>query len=436
MDFMSRNQSSVLFGIVFGFFFVAAAVISWAQPLHDDGSFTDSGTPTNGSPPPQERDLDEWKSPPWIPPPPPVRWQAPVEQQPLSGNVVSWGSNGYGQLGDGGKQSRAQPQTISITDVRMVAGDLVSGWAVKFDGSVWAWGICGTQGPYPEFVPVPIKSISDVQAISRGNGFTLALKRDGTVWSWGYNQDANAGVLGNGSETDNYTPARVAGLSDVVAISAGMAHSMALKKDGSVWVWGSNYFGQLGNKTLAKSLVPVQVKSLREITAIAAGSEHCVALQKDGTVWVWGNTGCALPLRDNTFKQLRRIEGLSDVTSIAAGNGMSYAIQRDGSAWAWGAFANGELCEGKADDEEKPVRIRGLTGVRSISGGHNISLAIKDDGTVWAWDSTDQKIGGWTKPVGKAPAQIQALSNATSAAACHGFALVVVRDALTIPDKR
>ena len=82
---------------------------------------------------------------------------------------------------------------------------------------------------------------------------------------------------------------QVSGLTGVVAIAAGRYHTVAVKGDGTVWAWGKNQNGQIGDGTLyTNRLAPVQVSGLTGVVAIAAGTEHTVALKGDGTVWVWG----------------------------------------------------------------------------------------------------------------------------------------------------
>ncbi len=85
--------------------------------------------------------------------------------------------------------------------------------------------------------------------VSAGGLHSLSLHNDGTVFVWGDNSE---GQLGTGSvePQKNATPSRVNGLNDVKEVSAGMAHSLALKQDGTVWAWGNNEFGQAGITTV------------------------------------------------------------------------------------------------------------------------------------------------------------------------------------------
>lgn len=100
------------------------------------------------------------------------------------------------------------------------------------------------------------------------------------------------GELGNGLTSHiSLVPTQVLEVEDIVAISSGMYHVLALKKDGTVWAWGRNSSGQLGNGTTASSVrTPVQVKGLDNVVAIMAGKSHSMAIKADGSVWVWGIT--------------------------------------------------------------------------------------------------------------------------------------------------
>jgi alpha-tubulin suppressor-like RCC1 family protein len=173
--------------------------------------------------------------------------------------------------------------------------------------------------------------LSRIVAIARGGYHSLALRRDGTVWAWG---DNTQGELGDGTTISRPAPVRVAGLSGIVAIAGGLKHNMAVKKDGTVWVWGYNVEGEVGAGATSPFVnVPVRVKGLTGVAAIAAGNNVCLAATKDGALWAWGG------YNENEFGEVgigttgasvlvpTQVRKLTRVTAIAAGNFHCLAIQ-------------------------------------------------------------------------------------------------------------
>src|SRR6185295_12882544 len=110
---------------------------------------------------------------------------------------------------------------------------------------------------------------------------SLALKRDGTLWAFG---DNDSGQLGDTSTTDRLSAVQVPGLSGVKAVAAGTSFSLALKSDGTVWAAGLNTSGQLGDGTTTSPRTSFgAVSGLSSVVAIAAGASHGLALKSDGT---------------------------------------------------------------------------------------------------------------------------------------------------------
>ena len=136
---------------------------------------------------------------------------------------------------------------------------------------------------------IPVDSI---KAISASYSHTIALKKDGSLWAWGYNR---LGQLGDGTTTRRDIPVRIGTETDWSAIAAGHSHTIALKMNGSLWAWGSNWLGQLGDGTggnrddFHNYNVPVQIGTETEWSAIATGYAHTIALKKDGSIWAWGS---------------------------------------------------------------------------------------------------------------------------------------------------
>jgi alpha-tubulin suppressor-like RCC1 family protein len=131
---------------------------------------------------------------------------------PTVGAVYGWGLNNFGQAGGASCDSCVQPAPRRTGGLDGVVGVAASG--------------------------------------DSNGGHNLAIRNDGTVWAWGIN--GAPGNLGDGTNIDRLSPVRVVGLTDVVAIAAVSnagnfaTHSLALRRDGTVWAWGNNQVGQLG----------------------------------------------------------------------------------------------------------------------------------------------------------------------------------------------
>lgn len=222
----------------------------------------------------------------------------------------------------------------SLSGVTALAGGVYYSLALKSDGTVWGWGYNGDGqlgattsqtcfGVTCATTPIQVSGLSNATAIAAGAQHSLAVKSDGTIWAWGGN---GSGQLGNGTTTPSSTPIAVGTLSNASAVAAGNGFSLALKQDGTVWAWGDNTYGQLGATSADScggapcSKTPIQVSSLTEVVAIAAGGYHGLALKRDGTVWAWGLNVYG-QLGDGTTTNRTtpvQVSGLSGITQIGS----------------------------------------------------------------------------------------------------------------------
>jgi len=186
------------------------------------------------------------------------------------------------------------------------------------------------------------------------------------------------GQLGDGGESNSNVPKKIAGLSNVVQISAGDYHALALLGNGIVYVWGFNNAGQLGNgMTSNQESVPVQV-SLPPVTQIAAGDLFSLVLLTNQSVMGWGSNGNG-QLGDNTTKTRptpQLVPGLFNVTQVAAGAGYSLVLINDGTVRSFGSNLYSQLGDGTLNDRWYPVQVPGLANVLQISCGESTSFAI------------------------------------------------------------
>ncbi|MCL2679509.1 MAG: RCC1 repeat-containing protein, partial [Dehalococcoidia bacterium] len=345
-------------------------------------------------------------------------------------------------------QSKA---SAAISTEPMIAAGARHSLALKNDGTVWAWG----QNNYGQLgngttsgsssttatgdsnttdrTPVQVSGLNDVIAISAGELHSLALKSDGTVWAWGYN---GSGQLGDGTTTNRSTPVQVSGLTNVIAITGGCEyHSLALKSDGTVWAWGNNSSGQLGNDTTTNSSTPVQAIGLSGVSAIGAGYEHSVALKSDGTVWAWGDNYYGQLGDGTTTNRSVPVQVMASssaafgaVASISVGFQFCIAQQSNGSVWTWGRN-DGQLGDGTTTNRNRPGQVSSLSNVSAIAAGHYHAFAIKNDGTLLAWGGNGYgKLGDGTTTNRSTPVQVNGLSGASIVVGGNNYSLALKSD--------
>ncbi|HEX4704982.1 MAG TPA: hypothetical protein VH352_22830, partial [Pseudonocardiaceae bacterium] len=267
----------------------------------------------------------------------------------------AWGDNESGGLGDGNRTASAVPVQVSLPGpVTSVIGASTAAHALLADGTVWSWGYnqfgvlgngtigagCGTASPVNCDSPTPVKAsgLTNVVALYGGEFDTYAVKSDGTVWAWGWNAEgelANGTFGGDACYSVNtgpncvaLTPVQVTALTGVTKITGGYA----VKADGTVLAWGDNSTGELGLGTTPTGNcnapqpaqncfypTPVPLPGLSNMTDVTTGVHFAAALKSDGTVWVWGNNFYGQNTMPTESTVPVQIAGLSSVTKISAG---------------------------------------------------------------------------------------------------------------------
>ena len=348
-----------------------------------------------------------------------------------SGYLWASGYNNKGQLGDNTIINKSSPvQTISGGNNWAKLSQGYTGLqiaAIKSDGTLWMWG--DNNGGQLGDNTTTNKS-SPVQTISGGNnwkevsagGFTTAaIKNDGTLWGWGLNQ---VGQLGDGTSgfapgVDKSSPVQtIAGGTNWNKVYSGQAHTAAIKTDGTLWLWGYNYFGQLGQNSIQNKVSPVQTITLgTDWKQVSCGGYHTFAIKNDNTLWGFGynNRG---QLGDNTTinksSPIQTITYGTNWQQVSCGYDYTAAIKTDGTLWLWGYNNNGLLGDNTTTNKSSPVQtIAYGTNWSKVSVGYAITAAIKNDGTLWAWGkNTDGALGDNTVTNRSSP--VQTILNGTN----------------------
>ncbi|PYR29128.1 MAG: hypothetical protein DMF98_00985 [Acidobacteria bacterium] len=327
------------------------------------------------------------------------------------------------------------------SDAAVMAAGQMHSVVLKPDGTVWSWG-SASLGQLGDGVTdhttadsAPAKNLFDAIAVAAGGNHTLALRKDGTVWAWG---DNLWGELGDGSRTSRDVPTQVPGLGHIVAIAAGYIHSMALANDGSLWAWGDNHYGQIGSGATSVSLKPIRVQGLPTATTITAGFFHSAAVDRAGHVWTWGDDKHG-QLGDG-LRQPRAIPvdvmPAGDAAAVAAGQFHTLVLRSDGTVWTCGGNTFGQLgrdpmtasSSGHPDELTLAV-VPGLHGVTMVAAGEDHSVALTGDGQVWTWgDNLYGQLGDGTWDVRRRPVRAALVGSVTAIASGHAHVLALKSD--------
>ena len=200
------------------------------------------------------------------------------------GGLWNSGQNTLGQLGDNTIVRKSSPVQTVAGGTAWIFTDNQSG--IKADGTLWLWGE-GTGGQIGNnslaHRSSPVQTVSggtNWKLISRGLQHTGAIKTDGTLWMWG---DNGRGQLGNNGITSRSSPTQtITGGAAWKQVSVYLAHTVAVKSDGTLWTWGLNNHGQLGDNTITIRSSPVQtVAGGTNWKQVDCGLYHTTAVKDD-----------------------------------------------------------------------------------------------------------------------------------------------------------
>lgn len=281
----------------------------------------------------------------------------------------------------------------------IVAGE-ESSFAIKSDGTLWAWGNNaggrlgdGTVMPRHK----PVKIMDNVASVHNFGNNTMAITTDGSLYSWGVND--KWGILGNGTTVASSSPTLI--LDNVVSIQKFSDIMMAITADGSLWAWGSNSFWVISPSSNSNTLSPIHL--LDNVVEVFSTGSLAIALTSNGGLWTWGldtNQGRLGQGRSEKFTVApvcAPAKVLDNVTYFTYAADTTFAITKDYGLWAWGHNYDGRFGNG-TNSEGSPIPVKIFEGVAYVSmldnALINATMAVTTDGRLWAWGSNENSLLG------------------------------------------
>lgn len=224
--------------------------------------------------------------------------------------------------------------------------------ALQTDGTLWSKGTTYYRkllgfGDIPapaEFTQIGTDN-NWTENISVNGVNVFAIKTDGTLWVWGSNYPSGAAGLGTYDDLGYFTPRQIGTDTNWTTVSAGGGFTVATKTDGTLWTCGYNNSGQLGTGNIDdnyKTNVLTQVGTENNWTKVFTGdTNRAYAIKTDGTLWSWGGEGNFIGYADanqnNNYRIPQQIgTDTWQTISVESFGPITQGIKTDGSLWSWG----------------------------------------------------------------------------------------------------
>ena len=256
------------------------------------------------------------------------------------GTLWAWGFGNAGQLGNiGAPLWTSSPVQIGVaTDYYSVSCGTQHNLSIKTDGTLWAWGTnnfgqLGNGLTAKVDSPIQIGALTDWAYVAAGTEVSFGVKTDGTLWAWGYN---NIGQLGVGDSTNRSSPTQIGALTDWSKVETGpsvteTAHTIGLKTDGTIFTWGNAAFGQLGLGPLPGSKnSPVQVGAATDWSNVYCANRSTFAYNAAGELWATGVNASGmwgLGIAELTYDDFIKIADYPTYTKGSSANSSNLIIR-------------------------------------------------------------------------------------------------------------
>jgi alpha-tubulin suppressor-like RCC1 family protein len=317
-----------------------------------------------------------------------------------AGALYCWGGNEYGQLGTGDVIDRYVPTRVGdAQDWDEVSLGIEHHTCGIRKGALYCWGLnasaeLGQGHRTPLSVPTRVGTAEDWLHVVPGLRATCGIHRGGQVECWGLLADSlpllDPPVPSDGVYADPMTMTVLAGAE---RLSLGYSHGCLLRQ-GEVYCWGNDYFGQVGFAADASVAQPVRVGTDNTWVDVQARTDRTCATRSDGSLWCWGRDFGATPVA---------LAGALPWKTLGAG--AHCALQSDGKAYCWTwdgprvpSNSNGVV------DPTSPFPLPSTLSWSAVATTDELGCGIAEDGALWCWGSPYRG----ANPSDRGPAQVGA----------------------------
>ena len=293
----------------------------------------------------------------------------PDDRNPLcaavtkDGSLYMWGSDSYGRLANGqlgSKQLTPYKVEFDRKDTKVAnvyfPSDNVSknGVAITTDGELYLWGT----NSYNEinssnsmYVTVPTRLLTNVESFTVYRGTCAAIEKSGALWLWGNNTYGIAGKISTQSVVSPEEAVHI--LDGVKEVHLNYENGVAVRKNGTLWIWGYGY-GQMAGEGDNEQWIPQQqILPEEEITGFYEDKDYGskYALTAGGELYAWGSnaygqlgtsTNAGTSSKNNTPAKV----SISGIKEFAVQNGTCAALTKEGKLYLWGRNQAGQLGNG------------------------------------------------------------------------------------------
>jgi alpha-tubulin suppressor-like RCC1 family protein len=298
-----------------------------------------------------------------------------------TGQLYSWGGNEFGQLGDGSTAARRTPALVAVpkhTKVVAIAAGTDHMLALTSKGQVLAWGRnhrgqVGNGATDHVSTPVLVRSVT-VTALGTGDAVSAAVTASGDLLTWGRNGAAQLGTTATGGgDLVAPTKALLPHGAKAAAVDAGRRHMVVLTRAGDVLTFGVDPKGQ-------PLQIQVPLKSAwGRVRHICAGDDFTLALTSRNVLLAWGANGSGQLGAGRANGETRPVpvalpHATGHVTAVQAGARSAVAVTSAHEVYSWGESQFGQAGLGQATRlatqvHPAPHKITTLTGVH-VTGLH------------------------------------------------------------------